>query len=386
MPSKISCDIAIVGGGLSGALLALALNARRPGLDVRLVEASRVIGGDGLWSFAEADVAPEHRWLVAPAVAHMWRGYRVEGAEYGETLTGGYYALSSERLDAHVRATLPANALMTGRRVAAVTRSSVVLAGGDRIRANGVIDTRGAADCAALDLQSRKFVRQRLVLAAVHDQRTPEIQPVAETEAEPAFVRSLPMGEEEMLVEANLIGEAAEPESARLRAQITRHAQRRGWRVDYVAQEQQGVLPICLGGDFERYWNAGGVQVPKSGARAALFHPVSGYALPDAVRLALYVAGLERFDGPHLHDELFERARSIWQQRSFYRLYARLLYRAADGDARRDMIERFYRLDPAIITRFYTAASTRMDKLKIIGARPSVPLRRALAALRGKGV
>lgn len=385
MPSKFSCDIAIVGGGLSGALLALALNARCPGLDVRLVEASRVIGGDALWSFAEADVAPEHRWLVAPAVAHMWRGYRIGGTG-GETLAGGYYALSSERLDAHVRATLPANALMTGRRVAAVTRSSVVLVGGDRIRANGVIDTRGAVDCAALDLQWRQFVRQHLVLATAHGQRTPGLQSVEGPETETAFVRSLPLGEEAMLVEANLLGEAQEPEFGRLRAQINRHAQGHGWPVDYVAQEQHGVLPICLGGDFERYWNAGGVQVPKLGARAALFHPVSGYALPDAVRLARSVAGLERFDGPYLHDELFERARTVWQQRSFYRLYARLLYRAADGDARRDMFEHFCRLDPAIISRFHAAASTRVDKLKIIGTRPRVPLRRALAALRGKGV
>ena len=33
-----SCDIAIVGGGLAGGLAALALAAKRPGLDVRLVE------------------------------------------------------------------------------------------------------------------------------------------------------------------------------------------------------------------------------------------------------------------------------------------------------------------------------------------------------------
>ena len=37
MPSVIQCDVAIAGGGLSGALIALALAEKRPDLDIRLV-------------------------------------------------------------------------------------------------------------------------------------------------------------------------------------------------------------------------------------------------------------------------------------------------------------------------------------------------------------
>ena len=70
MPTSTHCDVAIVGGGLSGSLIALALARKHPGLDVRLIEGTDRIGGNHLWSFFTRDVAPADRWLVAPLVGH----------------------------------------------------------------------------------------------------------------------------------------------------------------------------------------------------------------------------------------------------------------------------------------------------------------------------
>ena len=67
--ADLSCDIAIVGGGLAGGLAALALAAKRPDLDVRLVEPGP-IGGNHIWSFFDSDIAKKDRWLVAPLVRH----------------------------------------------------------------------------------------------------------------------------------------------------------------------------------------------------------------------------------------------------------------------------------------------------------------------------
>src|SRR3546814_9656975 len=64
------CDIAIVGGGLAGGLAALAFAAKRPDLDVRLIEAGAV-GGNHIWSFFDSDIAKRDRWLVAPLVRHQ---------------------------------------------------------------------------------------------------------------------------------------------------------------------------------------------------------------------------------------------------------------------------------------------------------------------------
>ena len=41
-----------------------------------------------------------------------------------------------------------------------------------------------------------------------------------------------------------------------------------------------------LGGDFDAYWRSTGTDLAKAGMRAGLFHPTTGYSLPDAVRLA----------------------------------------------------------------------------------------------------
>ena len=64
MAAKISCDVAIIGAGLAGGLIALALKARHPSLEVRLVDAGETIGGNHLWSFFGSDVAKRDRWIV----------------------------------------------------------------------------------------------------------------------------------------------------------------------------------------------------------------------------------------------------------------------------------------------------------------------------------
>ncbi|RJF93347.1 lycopene beta-cyclase CrtY [Sphingomonas cavernae] len=385
MPSKTSCDIAIVGGGLAGSLIALALHARRPELDIRLIETSAVIGGDHVWSFFGSDVAAEHRWLVAPAVAHMWRGHDVAFPAHSRSLDGRYYAILSETLDRHVRATLPAKALMTERRVAALTRSSVVLAGGDRIRAQGVIDARGAADLSALDLGWQKFVGQELVLAEPHLRDRPMVMDATVAQQDGyRFVYALPFGEERVFVEDTYYSDTPGVDAMRLRGRIADYARARGWLVDHVAREETGVLPVCMGGDFERYWDMGGTQVPKAGMRAGLFHPTTGYSLPDAVRTAILIADMPDFAGEALHDRLFEHARDAWRSRGFYRLLNKMLFRAAEPDQRYRILERFYRLDPALISRFYAARSTGLDKLRILSGKPPVPIGRAIAAVREK--
>ncbi|PZP05205.1 MAG: lycopene cyclase, partial [Sphingomonas hengshuiensis] len=158
MAATIQCDLAIVGGGLAGGLIALALAKRRPGLDVRLIEGGAVIGGNHLWSFFATDIAPADRWIVEPLICYDWSSYDIAFPAHGRTIDAHYYSIESERLDAVVRAALPPQAVMTGRRVAELGPAGVLLEDGDRIDAKGVIDARGAGDFSALDLGWQKFV------------------------------------------------------------------------------------------------------------------------------------------------------------------------------------------------------------------------------------
>ena len=90
MASTISCDVAIVGAGLAGGMIALALKAKHPALDVRLIDAADVVGGNHLWSFFGSDVAQADRWIVAPLVVHAWRGYDVRFPAHARTIDATY--------------------------------------------------------------------------------------------------------------------------------------------------------------------------------------------------------------------------------------------------------------------------------------------------------
>ena len=49
-------DIAILGGGLAGGLVALALARHRPEISVMVVERGAVLGGNHVWSFFSSDL------------------------------------------------------------------------------------------------------------------------------------------------------------------------------------------------------------------------------------------------------------------------------------------------------------------------------------------
>src|SRR3546814_6768262 len=96
-------DIASVGCGLAGGLAALARAAKRPELDVRLVEAGDV-GGNHIWSFFDSDIARRDRWLVAPLVRHHWPAYDVRFPGRARTLRMGYKSVTGEALAGAVAA------------------------------------------------------------------------------------------------------------------------------------------------------------------------------------------------------------------------------------------------------------------------------------------
>src|SRR4051812_30769860 len=107
MPTLLSCDIAIVGAGLAGGLVTLALKKKHPKLDIRLIDESDRVGGNHLWSFFASDVADADRWIVAPLISYGWKSYDIAFPAHRRTLNAAYYSIESERLDAVVRAALP---------------------------------------------------------------------------------------------------------------------------------------------------------------------------------------------------------------------------------------------------------------------------------------
>jgi lycopene beta-cyclase len=384
MPAVIPCDIAIVGAGLAGGLLTLALKKKRPDLDVRLIESSGRIGGNHLWSFFASDVADSDRWVVAPLISHGWKSYDVAFPGHARTLEAGYYSIESERLDAVVRAALPDGALMTRRKVLGASPTAVVLDDGDRIQAKGVIDARGSGDLGLLELGWQKFLGRELRLTEPHEAPRPMVMDATVDQIDGyRFVYCLPFAATRMFVEDTYYSDTPELDRDMLSGRIDAYVEARGWHVDTVAREEGGVLPVAMGGDFEEYWRSGGNKVAKAGMRAGLFHPTTGYSLPDAVRTASLIATSSDLSGAALHDLTHRFARSMWRRRGFYRMLDKMLFKAAEPAERYRILERFYRLDPRLIGRFYAGRSTMTDKARLLMGKPPVPIGRAVAAIRG---
>ena len=384
MASTITCDVAIVGAGLAGGLIALALAGRHPGLDVRLIDAAPVVGGNHVWSFFGSDVAQADRWIVAPVVAHAWRGYDVAFPGHARTIDATYYSVESERLDAAVRRALPAARLMLGRRVLGASPSAVVLADGDRVEAKGVIDARGPGDLSTLELGWQKFVGRELVLREPHGRTRPVVMDASVPQLGGyRFVYCLPTGEDRMFVEDTYYSDTSELDTDVVAGRVHDYADAQGWRVSQPSREESGVLPVVMGGDFEAYWRSTGAKLAKAGMRSGLFHPTTGYSLPDVVRTAAAIVALHDFSGAALHDATYALAKKSWSERGFYRMLDTMLFKAAEPDERYRVLERFYRLSPELIGRFYAGRSTLMDKGRILTGRPPVPIARAVRALAG---
>jgi lycopene beta-cyclase len=375
--SNDRCDIAVVGGGLAGGLAALALAAKRPDLDVRLVEPGP-IGGNHVWSFFDSDIAKKDRWLVAPLVRHHWSHYDVRFPSHERSLRMGYKSITGEALADAVMAALPAGHIIADK-AKHVAPDHLLLSRGGRLSAKHVIDARGATKFPTLDCGWQKFVGQALTVKGGHGVEQPVVMDATVEQLDGyRFVYLLPFDAETVFVEDTYYSSDADLDLATVRQRVAAYAAAQGWDVAATTREESGVLPVVIAGDFDRLWPAWD-RTARIGVRGGAFHATTGYSLPDAVRAASALPDLvDRADLPAI---LRGRAAASWRRQRFYRMLGAMAFRASEPDLRYRIFERFYRLPAGLIARFYAGRSTTADKLRILSGKPPVPIGRAIAAL-----
>ncbi|WP_332822536.1 lycopene beta-cyclase CrtY [Stutzerimonas kunmingensis] len=376
----LDADLILVGGGLANGLLALRLRQQRPDLRLLIVEQGDVLGGNHTWSFHQHDLTPaQQRWLE-PMVGKRWPGYEVIFPDLQRRLGSGYVSIFSERFHQYVMPEL-SDGVRLRTTVASVEPQRVRLASGDILQAGAVIDGRGVRRTDQLALGFQKFLGQELRLQQPHGLQEPIIMDASVAQHDGyRFVYVLPLSADSLLIEDTYYadGDAVAPET--LRANIQRYAEGRGWAIREVLREEQGVLPIVLSGDIAAFWGEAR-GVPQTGLSAALFHPTTGYSLPDAVRLADHLIALDRWDAASLFDAIRDYSLAQWRRRGFFRLLNRMLFMAGPADRRWAVMQRFYRLREPLIQRFYAAELTAWDRLRIVSGKPPVPVGEALRAL-----
>jgi lycopene beta-cyclase len=358
-------DITILGGGLAGGLIAFALSQRRPDVRVTLVERDTTLGGNHIWSFFDSDIADEDRWIVAPFVSHRWAGYDVRFPGHRRALSTGYNSIESDQFDRVLRERLPA-----------------VRLGAEAEPEGMTIDARGAGDLSTLELGWQKFVGRLLRVGGGHGLTRPVVMDAAVEQLDGyRFVYLLPFDGERVFVEDTYYSDSPALDVAATGARIDAYSAAQGWRVIAQERDETGVLPVVIGGDFDAYWRSTGEEIAKAGMRAGLFHPTTGYSLPDAVRLASAIAKAPDLSAASLARLTREHAEQAWKARGFYRLLDTMLFRAAEPAERYRVLERFYRLPAPLIGRFYAGQTTLADKARILAGKPPVPVGRAISAV-----
>lgn len=371
--------MALVGGGLANGLLALHLTQTRPGLSVLLIERGAAPAGNHTWSFHDADLDPATRAWLDPLVAARWRGYDVAFSGRRRTLAGGYASVTAGTLRAALECATGLR-ILTGRSVTALHPDRVLLDDGAGVAARCVVDGTGWAAPAGVEVGIQRFLGLDLTLERPHGLVRPVIMDATVPQTGGfRFFYLLPWSETRLLVEETFYSDGPALDRDASIAAIRTYVGNRGWAIRSIDREEQGALPVVLGGSFDALAAAWTPGVPAIGVKAGFFHSVTSYSLPHAARLAWAIAALPRLESDAVLALTGERARANWERQGYLRFLNRMLFRAARPEERVRVFARFYGLGEGLIERFYADRLTPLDRARLLAGRPPVPV---LAALR----
>jgi lycopene beta-cyclase len=229
-----------------------------------------------------------------------------------------------------------------------------------------VIDARGPLSSPPGSSSGyQKFLGLELVLRRPHGLTEPVLMDATVEQLDGyRFVYSLPLAADRLLVEDTYFSDQPTLDVEALRARVLHYTEALGLRIERIAREETGVLPMpWSGGPSPR---AAAPLV--AGYRGGFFHPATGYSFAVAARLAETIARLEpeELAGP----EVRSLARDLRRQARFAKALNRLLFRWFDPALRWHILDRFYRLPEETIRRFYALDMTAGDQARVLVGRP----------------
>lgn len=380
--SSPALPLVLVGAGLASALIAQRLSHGGGGPPIVMLESGDTPFGEHTWSFHEADVeATDLAWL-APLVAHRWPAQSVRFVGFQRELDSGYASLTS----ASVLSTMSRLANVEIRKrcaVATVMPDRVILSDRTCIEGACIIDARGYRPSPALVLGYQKFVGLEVDTQQPHGLVHPVIMDASVDQRDGyRFIYLLPFSPTRVLIEDTRYSDEEELDLQALAADISAYAGTQGWTIARIVREEHGVLPIALAQDAERFWSEKPSDIPQAGMGAALFHPTTGYSLPESVKVANLVASAWPIGSVDLAPVIHAHALLRHRQQRFYRLLNRMLFRAARPERRHLVLQRFYKLPKPLIERFYAGRTSWTDIARILIGKPPVAIHRALGCLR----
>ncbi|MBC8133964.1 MAG: lycopene beta-cyclase CrtY [Deltaproteobacteria bacterium] len=367
----------IVGGGLAGGLIALALANVGRGAGVILIDQGTRAGGNHTWSFHDTDMDAAGHDLVADLITHRWPCQEVRFPGHQRTMQVGYASIGSRHFARVLndRLTTAGVRLVLGRRVKSVDGTVVHLDDGSTWRGGLVVDARGPELSAerARPEGYQKFVGLELELKSEGPWSFPLLMDATVPQVDGyRFTYVLPFSRRRVLVEDTIYSANPALDEEACKRGIFAYVDRYGARIERVLRSESGVLPLPtrISADDVATDATGTASPLVVGYRGGFFHTVTGYSLPIAVRVALAVARA-RTPG-ETRAAVGEIRRNMRSQRRFGRLLNRLMFDAMPAATRWTAFARFYRLSDATIARFYASQSTWADQARVLVGRPPI--------------
>ncbi len=278
--------IAILGGGLAGLSLAVALRDQGVRAHVRIFEPRQSYADDRTWCFWDVIDHP-----FRDCIAERWPAWRVETAQgavetgsrchpYCRLPSGAFYAAACERIDAARNIELRAGARV--ERVAPEAGALRIDTDDGTHRADLVFDARPPASD-ALDTSAHPFLWQDFLgwhVRAAHEAFDPAVVDLMDFRDTPEtgvirFHYVLPLDRREALVEATAFAPvergAPDPHEPRLRAALDRRLGAGRWE---VRGAERGRIPMTTA----PMPPTGHPAIVPIGTRAGAPRPSSGYA------------------------------------------------------------------------------------------------------------
>lgn len=367
-------DLIIVGGGLSGGLLAYYLNRHRPDWKVLLIEKESSLGGNHTWSFYGTDMPLSSLEWISPLITRSWSGYEVRFPDFTRFVETSYHSITSMHFQDQI-ATFLDGSILTEAEAVEITPHLVRLKDGRSFTSKATLDARGPDDVSEV-CGYQKFIGLDVKLSKPHGLRHPILMDARVPQTDGfRFFYVLPWSDTELLIEDTCYSTSNLVSVSRYTGEILHYAETQGWSVQEVQRREIGVLPIPLSSSS----SAPGAI----GLRGKIFNDTTGYSLPDAVRLAERIGALEKISAISLHKVIRDYRRKRRGNQLFYFALNRMMFLGANPSERYRVLAKFYGLPTDSIQRFYRGELNLRDRIRLLSGRPPISAFKALSALIG---
>jgi lycopene beta-cyclase len=371
--------ILIVGGGLSGSLLAYRLAQLKNPPSFVLLESNESLGGNHTWSFHHSDLnSMEHEW-VQPLISKSWSKQEVHFRDQSRQFNQPYHSITSKDLDQKLRAKLKDRVRLNAP-VKTIQKNQVTLESGEVLSAQIVFDGRGVTKEYLRECGYQKFLGADLELDHPHGLESPIIMDArCEQKDGFRFFYLLPWSKTQILIEDTRYSNTSDINSEEFIHEIHRFCDQKGWKVKTTLRTEAAALPIPLHAHSEILPPEGPFEI---GLRGGFFHLTTGYSFADSVATADAITTSITTHPPgsvqDIRSELEALQSKIFHQAKFFGLLNRMLFKAANPDERWLIFSRFYRLPEDLIFRFYRGELKRSDQLRLLIGKPPVSIWKAL--------